>query len=47
VVEHFKNPSAFDWTAVDVRAWEYEGAIRRRYFISSPELAKASAQAER
>src|ERR1700722_14785663 len=39
VVEHFKNPSAFDWTAVDVRAWEYEDAIRRRYFITDEQLA--------
>ncbi len=39
VVEHFKNPSAFDWAAVDVRAWEYEDAIRRRFFITDEQLA--------
>ena len=39
VVQHFKNPSSFDWTAVDVRAWEYEDAIRRRYFITDEQLA--------
>jgi hypothetical protein len=39
VVDHFKNLSAFDWTAVDVRAWEYEDAIRLRYFITDEQLA--------
>jgi hypothetical protein len=39
VVEHLKNPSAFDWTTVDVRGWEYEDAIRRRYFVSDERLA--------
>lgn len=39
VVKHFENPSRFDWTAVDVRAWEYEDAIRRRYFITDERLA--------
>jgi hypothetical protein len=39
VVEHFENPSAFDWTTVDVRASEYEDAIRRRFFISDEQLA--------
>jgi hypothetical protein len=27
VIEHFKSPSAFDWSAVDVRAWEHEDAF--------------------
>ncbi len=39
VVDHFKNPSAFDWAAVDVRAKEYEDAIRRRFFITDEQLA--------
>ena len=39
VVDHFKNPSAFDWAAVDVRAREYEDAIRRRFFITDEQLA--------
>ena len=39
VVQHFKNASTFNWTAVDVRAWEYEDAIRRRYFITDEQLA--------
>jgi hypothetical protein len=39
VVGHFKNPSGFDWTTVDVRAFEYEDAIRRRYFINDDQLA--------
>jgi hypothetical protein len=37
--EHFRNPSAFNWTTVDVRGWEYEDAIRRRYFVFDQELA--------
>jgi hypothetical protein len=44
IVEHFKNPSVFNWTAVDVRAWEYEDAIRRRYFISDERLASDQRQ---
>jgi hypothetical protein len=39
VVEHFKNPSAFDWTTVDVRGWEFEDAIRRRYFVGDQQLS--------
>jgi hypothetical protein len=44
VAEHFKNPSTFDWTTVDVRGWEYEDAIRRRYFVSDQELATVQYQ---
>jgi hypothetical protein len=44
VVEHFKNPSTFNWTTVDVRGWEYEDAIRLRYFVSDQELATVQYQ---
>jgi hypothetical protein len=44
VAEHFRNPSAFNWTTVDVRGWEYEDAIRRRYFVFDQELAAVQYQ---
>jgi hypothetical protein len=44
VVEHFKNPLTFDWATVDVRGWEYEDAIRRRYFVSDQQLATVQYQ---
>jgi hypothetical protein len=39
VAEHFRQPSSFNWTTVNVRGWEYEDAICRRYFISDERLA--------
>jgi hypothetical protein len=44
VVEHYRNPSIFNWTAVDVRGHEYEDAISRRYFVGDEELARAQLQ---
>jgi len=44
IVDHFKNPAAFNWTVVDVRAPEYEGEIRRRQFVSDQELTTAQGQ---
>jgi hypothetical protein len=38
IVDHFKNPLAFNWTTVNVRAWEYEDEIRRRNFVNDQEL---------
>jgi hypothetical protein len=42
--DHFKNPAAFDWTTVDVRAPEYEDAIRRRDFVGDQQLTSAQGQ---
>lgn len=40
VVEHFRNPSSFNWMTVDVRAYECEDAIRRRRdFVGDQQLA--------
>ena len=40
VVEHFRNPLSFNWMTVDVRAYEYEDAIRRRRdFVGDQQLA--------
>ena len=39
VVAHFQNPSAFSWTTVNVRGWEYEQAIRDRRFVNDEQLA--------
>jgi hypothetical protein len=44
VAGHFKSPSTFNWTTVDVRAWEYEDAVRRRYFVGDQELATVQYQ---
>jgi hypothetical protein len=39
VVEHYKNPAAFNWKTVDVKAREYEKAIRNRELVSNEELS--------
>jgi hypothetical protein len=39
VLAHHKNPAAFNWKTVDVKAREYERAIRTRYFLNNEELA--------
>lgn len=39
VVEHHRNPSTFNWKTVDVKAREYEQAIRNRELISNEELS--------
>jgi hypothetical protein len=39
VVEHHKNPAAFDWKNVDVKAREYERAIRTRELVDDEELS--------
>jgi hypothetical protein len=39
VVEHHKNPSAFNWKTVDVRAREYERAIRGRELVADEALS--------
>jgi hypothetical protein len=44
VAEHFRDPSAFNWMTVDVRGWEYEDAIRRRYFVGDQDLASVQCQ---
>jgi hypothetical protein len=38
IVDHFKNPAAYNWMMVDVRAPEYEDAIRSRKFVSDQQL---------
>jgi len=44
IVDHFRNPSAFNWTTVDVRAWEYEDAIRSREFVLDQQLTTLQGQ---
>ena len=39
VVEHHKNPAAFDWKTVDVKAREYERAIRTRELVDDEALS--------
>jgi len=39
VVEHFKNPTAFNWKTVDVTAREYERAIRMREIVNDEALS--------
>jgi|ERR1700675_300624 len=39
VVEHHKNPAAFDWKKVDVKAREYERAIRNRELVGDEKLS--------
>jgi hypothetical protein len=39
VVEHHKNPAAFDWKTVDVKAREYERAIRMRELMGDEKLS--------
>jgi hypothetical protein len=39
VVEHHKNPAAFDWTTVDAKAREYERAIRTRELVDDEALS--------
>ncbi|MGO9072872.1 MAG: hypothetical protein ACLQEI_01670, partial [Terriglobales bacterium] len=41
---HFRNPTAFDWTTIDVRSPEFEDALRRRYFVSDQELTIAQGE---
>ena len=41
VVEHHKNPAAFDWKTVDVKAREYERAIRTRELVDDEALSAA------
>jgi hypothetical protein len=41
---HFQNPTAFDWTTIDVRAPAYGDALRSRDFVSDQELAIAQGQ---
>ena len=39
IMEHFNKPIAFDWTEVNVRAWEYERMLQTREFITDQQLA--------
>jgi hypothetical protein len=39
ILAHQKNPAAFDWKAVDVRAREYERAIRTRELVDDEALS--------
>jgi hypothetical protein len=39
VEEHHKNPATFDWKKVDVKAREYERAIRRRELVDDEKLS--------
>jgi hypothetical protein len=39
VLEHHKNPAAFNWKTVDVKAREYERAIRARKLIEDEKLS--------
>lgn len=39
VVEHHKNPAAFNWKTVDVKAREYERAICRRELLGDEKLS--------
>jgi hypothetical protein len=50
VVEHHKNPDAFNWKTVDVKAREYERAIRTRELVDDEALSaeqKADLKARR
>jgi hypothetical protein len=39
IEEHFKNPSTFNWKVVDVKAREYERAIRTRELVDDEETS--------
>jgi hypothetical protein len=39
VVEHHKNPAVFNWKTIDVKAREYERAIRRRELVGDEKLS--------
>ena len=39
ILEHHKNPAAFNWKAVDVKAREYERAIRTRELVDDEVLS--------
>lgn len=39
VVEHHKNPAAFNWKTLDVKAREYEQGIRNRELVADEELS--------
>jgi hypothetical protein len=39
VVQHHKNPAAFDWKTVNVKAREYERAIRTRELVDDEALS--------
>jgi hypothetical protein len=39
IEEHYKNPAAFNWKTVDVKAQEYEQAIRSRELVDDEKLS--------
>lgn len=47
VLEHHKNPAAFNWKTVDVKAWEYEQGIRDRELVSDEELSAEQKAAQK